>query len=98
VKRKDCFEPSCQLTLYHHNSKHDKKVKKSIQGLHGQNKICCKYQARWEDMLNVGGISSSENTPHLLIPLPDSPQVVDVQLWLHILLSVEGDEWDLGQK
>jgi len=49
-------------------------------------------------MLNVGGISSSENTPHLLIPLPDSPQVVDVQLWLHILLSVEGDEWDLGQK
>lgn len=51
-----------------------------------------------KDTLNADGITSSANTPHLLIPLPDPPEVVDVQLWLHILLSVEGDEWDLGQK
>lgn len=54
--------------------------------------------ARWEDKINADWIITNENTSHLLVPLPDSPQVVDVQLWLYILLSVEGDEWDLGQK
>lgn len=49
-------------------------------------------------MVNTNGIISTENTPHLLIPLPDTPQVIDVQLWFYILLSVEGNEWDLGQK
>lgn len=49
-------------------------------------------------MVNTSGIISTEDAPHLLIPLPHTPEVIDVQLWFHVLLSVEGDEWHLGEK
>ena len=34
-------------------------------------------------------------TPHLLVTLPYLPQILQVQLWLHILLTVVGSERDL---
>ena len=34
---------------------------------------------------------------YLLVPLPDLPQVVDVELRFYVLLPVEGDEWNLEE-
>lgn len=34
-------------------------------------------------------------TINLLVTLPDGPEVMDIQLWLHVLLAVVGDEGNL---
>ena len=52
-------------------------------------------------MVSPPGLTSlrqSSDVTYLFIPVPDLPEVVDVQLGLHILLPVEGDERDLATR
>ena len=47
--------------------------------------------------LNTASQESSDGA-YLLVPVPDLPEVVDVQLGLHVLLPVEGDEGHLAKQ
>ena len=39
-----------------------------------------------------------QNWLYLFIPLPDLPQVINVEFWLHIFFPVESYEWNLANK